>query len=94
MIRAVERFAHGIRNAAQEGDPQMSVVVPFPGARAAARGTAQRSRAQSAHSERALSVISWVRPTACDCCGRPTLAGESRVTRETLCGHCSPPSIA
>jgi hypothetical protein len=74
----------------------MSVVVPFPGARNAARG-GQRNRtnqAASPHTTRGGSVISWVRPAECECCGRPTLAGRSARNGMTLCGHCSPPSIA
>ncbi|HEY3058442.1 MAG TPA: hypothetical protein VGL99_05655 [Chloroflexota bacterium] len=75
----------------------MSVVVQFPGLRAAGR-TGQRNRALSAlgptHAVRGGSVISWVRPASCDCCGRPTLAGRSGAERVTLCGHCRPPSVA
>ncbi len=75
----------------------MSVVLPFPGIRAAARG-GQRSRSSqtlsAVHPARGGSVISWVRPATCDCCGRPTLAGRSGFERMTLCGHCSPPNIA
>jgi hypothetical protein len=79
----------------------MSVVVPFPGARAANRGR-QASRSghalhagsQALHGPNGLSVISWVRPASCACCGRPTLAARGAGDRNALCGHCSPPSIA
>ena len=75
----------------------MSVVVPFPGARAASRG-GQRSYASQTmaalHPAHAGSVISWVRPATCECCGRPTLAGRSALRGATLCSHCSPPNVA
>jgi len=80
----------------EQSDP-MSVVVPFPGVRLAGRAT-QRSRSSqslgAAHAVRGGSVISWVRPASCDCCGRPTLAGRSGAQLATLCVHCSPPNIA
>src|SRR5205823_1607109 len=72
---------------------QMSVVVPFP-SRAGARGRVRTARSQAEYLGRSLGVISWVRPASCECCGRPTLAGQSRVARMTLCGHCSPPNVA
>jgi len=75
----------------------MSVVVPFPGLRSAARGGQRNHNGQTSaamHPARAGSVISWVRPAACACCGRPTLAGRSVIGRLTLCGQCSPPNIA
>ena len=75
----------------------MSVVVPFPGQRATARGNQHNrvsQRSTGAHPARAGSVISWVRPASCDCCGRPTLAGRSGLEHVTLCGQSSPPSIA
>jgi hypothetical protein len=74
----------------------MSVVVPFPGVRGASRGF-QRSSSQTlsaVHPVRAGSLLSWVRPAKCDCCGRPTLSSRMGVDRGTLCRHCSPPSIA
>jgi hypothetical protein len=75
----------------------MSVVVPFPGAQSASRG-GQRNRSNQSlsavHPTRAGSVISWVRPASCECCGRPTLAARQSPGRMTLCGHCSPPNIA
>ena len=64
----------------------MSVVVPFPGLRAAGRVGARNRSAQTlgaSHAVRGGSVISWVRPASCDCCGRPTLAGRSGVERAT-----------
>jgi hypothetical protein len=73
----------------------MSVVVPFPGMRAV-RG--QRARVGQPtlgiHPVRGGSVISWVRPAHCSCCGRPTLAGPGPLGGATLCGHCTPPSAA
>ena len=75
----------------------MSVVVPFPGLRTASRG-GQRNRSSqtlgAVHPARAGSVISWVRPATCECCGRPTLAGRRGYGETTLCGHCSPPNVA
>ena len=73
----------------------MSVVVPFPGDRVAPTGSRNRSSQSlsAVHPARGGSVISWVRPATCECCGRPTLAPRG-VGRMTLCGHCSPPSIA
>jgi hypothetical protein len=75
----------------------MSVVVPFPGLRAASRG-GQRNRSSdtlsAVHPTRAGSVISWVRPASCECCGRPTLAARVGLGRMTLCRQCSPPNIA
>ena len=74
----------------------MSVVVPFPGTRAAARAGRNRSSQtlSGIHPTRAGSVMSWVWPASCECCGRPTLAARSGIDRETLCRHCSPLSIA
>jgi hypothetical protein len=84
-------------NAAHTNNLDMSVVVPFPGSRASVR-PAQRSggqvRAGGLSGRRGVSVISWVRPANCACCGRPTLAGRSGHDRVALCAHCSPPSIA
>ena len=75
----------------------MSVVVPFPGVSLGTRGI-QRKRGGAAidaiHSVRGGSVISWVCPASCACCGRPTLAGRPGQQHVTLCGHCSPPSVA
>lgn len=68
----------------------MSAVLQFPGTRTALRGRA----ASAAHPSRGGSVISWVRPASCECCGRPTLAGRPGLSDQTLCGHCSPPSVA
>ncbi|HYW89978.1 MAG TPA: hypothetical protein VFB50_19550 [Chloroflexota bacterium] len=68
----------------------MSEVVPFPGMRAAGH-VVQR---QGPRVLRSGGVISWLRAASCVCCGRPTLAERSGVQRVTLCGHCSPPSIA
>jgi len=74
----------------------MSVVVPFPGLRTAGRGGQRNRTGQTLSAVRPTrgSVISWVRPAECECCGRPTLAGRSTLERVTLCGHCSPPNIA
>jgi hypothetical protein len=75
----------------------MSVVVPFPGMRTASRG-GQRNRnyltVSSGHPTRGGSLLSWVSPATCECCGRPTLAGPKGLDRTTLCRHCSPPNIA
>jgi hypothetical protein len=75
----------------------MSVVVPFPGVRAASYG-GQWSRTShtlsGVHTARAGSVMSWVRPASCECCGRPTLASRTGQDRSTLCRHCDPPNIA
>ena len=75
----------------------MSVVVPFPELSAASYG-GQRSRTSQTlsgvHPARAGSVMSWVRPASCDCCGRPTLASRTGQDRRTLCRHCSPLNIA
>jgi hypothetical protein len=74
----------------------MSVVVPFPGLRTAGRSAQRRHSAEqlsAVHPVRGGSVISWVRPASCDCCGRPTLAGRGQGDL-TLCGHCRPPSVA
>lgn len=76
---------------------KMSAVLQFPGNRAATRG-AQRARsafgAGAPHPLSGGSVISWVRPLSCECCGRPTLGARSRRSDGTLCGHCSPPNVA
>ena len=75
----------------------MSVVLTFPTMRSAARGGLRNRTNQTlngVHPARGGSVISWVRPAACECCGRPTLAGRAGTDRSVLCGHCSPPSIA
>jgi hypothetical protein len=74
----------------------MSVIVPFPGGRAASRGGQLNRSAQTlgaVHPARA-GMISWVRPASCECCGRPTLASRSGVARMTFCRQCSPPSVA
>jgi len=74
----------------------MSVIVPFPGGRAAA-GSGQHSRSGqtlgAVHPTRA-GTISWVHRASCECCGRATLAGRGGSERMTLCGQCSPPSVA
>jgi len=61
----------------------MSVVVPFPGLRAARGGQRNRSSQtpSAPHPARGSSVISWVRPAECECCGRPTLAGRRGLDR-------------
>ena len=74
----------------------MSVIVPFPGGRAASRSRQHNRTGQSlgaVHPTQA-GMISWVRPASCECCGRPTLAGRTGLEGLTLCGHCSPPSVA
>ncbi len=75
----------------------MSVVVQFPGMRVTGH-SGQRSRGPqslgASHAVRGGSVISWVRPASCECCGRPTLAGRSGRERMTLCVHCGPPRVA
>jgi len=95
-MMSLVRSDAGMSNAPLRSEPSMSVVVQFPGMRAARTG--QRNRAVSAlgapHAVRGGSVISWVRPASCDCCGRPTLAGRNGADRVTLCGHCRPPSVA
>jgi len=76
---------------------QMSVVVRFPSARVAARGSVRNRSSQgvaAVHLAPAGSVVSWVRPAACECCGRPTLAGRRALDGVTLCGHCCPPNVA
>ena len=88
----------GMSNAAQEGQTPMSVVLQFPGMTVAGRAW-QRNRSPhtlgAVHAVRGgSSLISWVRPASCECCGRPTLAARSGIDRETLCRHCSPLNIA
>jgi hypothetical protein len=83
-------------NAAHLREVDMSVVVPFPGSRASVRPAHHGAGPVHAGSRtgQGVSVISWVRPANCACCGRPTLAGRSGHDRVALCGHCRPPSIA
>ena len=73
----------------------MSVVVPFPQARARLATSKVAPASPALHSVRGGSLISWVRPRSCSCCGRPTLAAPRfGADNETLCSHCTPPSIA
>jgi hypothetical protein len=74
----------------------MSVIVPFPGGRVASRRAQHNRSGQTlgaVHPTRA-AMISWVRAASCECCGRPTLVRRSGAERMTLCGQCSPPSVA
>ncbi len=74
----------------------MSVIVPFPGARAATRG-GQYNRSGptlSAVHSTPTAPISWVHRASCECCGRPTLGCRGGAERTILCGQCSPPSVA
>jgi len=74
----------------------MSVVLPFPGLRAALRGARNPSRRSlnGVHPAMGSSLMSWVCAASCECCGRPTLAGRTGLEGLILCGHCSPPSVA
>ena len=74
----------------------MSVIVPFPGGRAASRGGQRNrsSRTLGAVHPTLAAPISWVHRASCECCGRPTLACRGGAERTILCGHCSPPSVA
>ena len=71
----------------------MSVVVPFPGSRGATRSHTNHTPS-AVRPSRPGSVISWVRAASCECCARPTLAGQTGLGRATLCTQCRPPRIA
>jgi hypothetical protein len=70
----------------------MNDVLFFPELRGKRARTGHPS--QLLHAARGGGVMSWVCAAACECCGRPTLAGPSGREHRTLCGHCSPSSIA
>ena len=74
----------------------MSVIVPFPGGRAAARGGQHNrgSRTAGAVHPTHTAMISWVHRASCECCGRPTLGCRGGAERMILCGKCTPPNIA
>ena len=78
----------------------MSVVVPFPVTRvsrsrqASARHGHGSPVASAQHPARGGTIIGWVRPAACVCCGRPTLRAGLRPGGAVLCSHCTPPSVA
>jgi hypothetical protein len=74
----------------------MSVIVPFPGGRAAShRGQHNRAgQTLGAVHRTDAGLISWVRSASCDCCGRQTLARRGGTNRATLCGQCRPLGVA
>ena len=76
-------------------EPRSAKVVSVSSARR--RLPRQSTTASALHDVRGgnvVSILSWVRATACDCCGRPTLHGHDGPNADTLCGDCTPPNAA
>ena len=66
----------------------------FPGSRTTRNVGRGGLSAASTHGSRGGTLLSWVRPTHCSCCGRPTLRARAVPQGEVLCSRCNPPSVA